>query len=197
MRVQQLPWTLASASPRRLALLRQVGIEPVVAPSDIPEIENGDRPENIAVRNAAAKADAVEGKVKEGILLAADTVVVVDGESLGKPATPEDARAMLQRLSGREHEVHTGFSLRWLNSSYRLDSFERTLVEMRTLRSGEIDAYIESGEPFDKAGGYGIQGAAAAFVTRLSGCYFNVVGLPVARIVNTVAGWLDAASAMR
>ena len=184
-----LHWILASGSPRRLALLRQVGIEPSVIPADIEEIENGFEPWELVAKNAAAKADAVESRVKDGILLAADTVVVVDGHSLGKPENAEDAARMLQLLSGRAHEVVTGYSLRCPSRQLRVDDIETTIVRMRTLQPWEIEQYITTGEAFDKAGAYGIQGAAAPFVERIEGCYFNIVGLPLASILKKVVEW--------
>lgn len=182
-------WTLASASPRRLALLRQVGIEPLVLPAAVDEIENGHPAGELAILNAASKADAIEPKVKEGLLLAADTIVVVDGTVLGKPRDVEEAREMLDRLSGRVHEVITGYSLRCPAHQLRVDDSETTHVRMRTLQPWEIEQYIATGEPFDKAGSYGIQGAAAPFVDRIEGCYFNVVGLPLSAILGKVGVW--------
>lgn len=188
---QELKWTLASASPRRLELLRQVGIEPGVIPADVPELENGFSPREMALRNASRKGDAALEQVESGILLAADTIVVVDGEVLGKPRDESEARQMLDRLRGREHEVMTGYSLRWLELDLRAEEVEVTRVEMRTFTAAERDAYIATGQPLDKAGAYGIQGGAAAFVTAVVGCYFNVVGLPVARVLDQVDHWLS------
>lgn len=182
-------WTLASASPRRLALLRQVGIEPEVMAADVDEIEAGHPAGELAILNAVAKADRIEPRMQGGILLAADTVVVVDGIPLGKPGNAAEAREMLARLSGRVHEVITGYSLRCSEHQLREDDSETTHVRMRTLQPWEIDQYIATGEPFDKAGGYGIQGAAAPFVDRIEGCYFNVVGLPLSAILAKVGEW--------
>ena len=191
MNPQKQHWTLASASPRRLALLRQVGIEPSVMPASVDEIENGHPAGELAVLNAIAKADAVEPAIGDGLLLAADTVVVIDGVLLGKPGDADEARAMLNRLSGRQHEVITGYSLRCPARQLRVDGSETTHVRMRTLLPWEIDQYIATGEPFDKAGSYGIQGAAAPFVDRIEGCYFNVVGLPLSAILAKVGEWSD------
>ncbi|MFH0882894.1 MAG: Maf family protein [bacterium] len=187
---QELPWTLASASPRRLRLLRQVGIEPRVIPADIDEENGGSPPERAALENARRKAVAVRDRVENGILLAADTVVILDGESLGKPVDAAEAERMLARLSGRTHEVITAFSLLWVERGLEMEDSERTQVKMRTLPTCEIERYVATGEPFDKAGAYGIQGAAAAFVERVEGCYFNVVGLPISRILGHVSRWV-------
>ncbi len=187
---QELAWTLASASPRRLSLLRQVGIEPRVLPARIEEANGGEDPELAALENARRKSLAVRGQVTGGILLAADTVVVVDGKALGKPANAADAERMLGRLSGRSHDVVTAFSLLWVERGRWVEECERTQVRMRTLPTGEIDRYLATGEPFDKAGAYGIQGQAAAFVERVDGCYFNVVGLPLARVLGHVSRWI-------
>jgi len=189
---QDLQWTLASASARRLDILRQVGIEPQVIPADIQEINGGRDPLESALENARRKLEAVQAGVEKGILLAADTIVIVDGEVFGKPANRDEAKEMLQRLSGRQHEVDTAYSLLWIDRKEQLQDIERTHVVMRTLGSAEIDGYLATDEPWDKAGGYGIQGYAAAFIESVEGCYFNVVGLPIARILGHVNEWLQA-----
>lgn len=181
--VYELHWTLASASPRRRDLLRQVGIDPQIRPAQIEEIEQGTRPAEIALDNARRKLEAVQDEVREGLLLAADTVVVLDGRVLGKPADADDARRMLIELSGREHRVITAYALSYQDVGRTVMHAETTRVEFRPLTNTLIDRYIRTGEPFDKAGAYGIQGAAAAFVTRVQGCYFTVVGLPLSRVL--------------
>jgi septum formation protein len=186
---QNLPWTLASASPRRATLLRNVGIEPTILPAEIDEIGGGD-PGETALKNAVMKADAVSSRVVSGLLLAADTVVIVNDDVLGKPDSAEHAREMLDILSGREHEVLTAYSLRWVEHGFRADDTETTRVKMRTFMPAERDRYISSGESSDKAGAYGIQGGAAAFVTGVEGCYFNVVGLPIAAVLHKVVQWI-------
>lgn len=184
-------WTLASASPRRLALLRQVGIEPEVVPAEIAESMNGLDPVETVLQNARLKAEAVRACVRNGVLLAADTLVVINGTTLGKPGTAEKARAQLESLSGTWHEVLTGFRLWDIEREKHADGVERTRVRFRPLSAREIEASIKSGEPFDKAGGYGIQGRAGAFVDRIEGCYSNVIGLPLARIMATLQAWRD------
>lgn len=171
---------LASRSPRRQELLRRAGIAFLVRPADIEEAPlPGEEPRPHVERLARAKAEAVQAERGE-IVLAADTVVVVDGEILGKPATPEDAARMLRRLSGREHLVMTGVCLR--NGAHLDVETEVTRVRFAPLSEQEIADYVASGEPMDKAGAYAAQGLASKFIDRIEGCYFNVVGLPLARV---------------
>ncbi len=180
---------LASQSPRRLDLLRMVGCEPTVRVAAIPEIRGaGEAPAAYVTRLAREKALAVEARAGE-VILAADTTVVLqlDGECLvlEKPATPEDAAAMLGRLSGRRHEVLTGFALRY--GEYLEAQVVATGVEFYPLDAATIAAYVATGEPMDKAGAYAIQGRAACFVKRVEGCFYNVVGLPVGEVCRRLA----------
>jgi septum formation protein len=126
------------------------------------------------------------------LVLGADTVVVIDGEMLGKPSGLDDAARMLRLLSGRTHQVHTGICLVQAPSQIEALQHETTFVTFRKLDEEEIRSYVESGEPFGKAGGYAIQGLASKFVTRISGCYFNVVGLPVALVYEALKPFLKA-----
>jgi septum formation protein len=170
---------LASGSPRRLELLASLGLECEVSPVDIDETpHSGEAPADCARRLAAEKAAAAVRRHGPAVLvLAADTVVALGEEMLGKPADAADAARMLRRLSGRTHEVHTAVAAsRAGETSFRLSSSE---VTFRDLRDAEIEAYVATGEPLDKAGAYGIQGLAAVFVTRLCGSYSGVVGLPL------------------
>lgn len=172
---------LASASPRRRELLRRAGIDCEVRRSSIPEVRQpGESGADFALRAAREKALDVAGSAAAGsLVLGADTVVLVDDEALGKPVDAEDAARMLRLLAGRTHRVTTGVCLvRAPRTIEALDS-STTLVTFRPLDEAEIQEYTGSGEPFDKAGAYGIQGLASRFVTRIEGCYFNVVGLPV------------------
>ena len=172
---------LASASPRRRELLRRAGIDCEVRPSSIDEIRSQGEPgEDFARRAAREKAlDVASSAAAGSLVLGADTVVLVDGEVLGKPADSEDAARMLRLLAGGTHRVTTGVCLvRAPRTLEALDS-STTLVTFRPLDEREIQEYVVSGEPLDKAGAYGIQGLASRFVTRIEGCYFNVVGLPV------------------
>jgi len=179
---------LASASPRRRDLLRDAGIEFEVRPGQIvEEIQPGELPEEFARRAAREKATLVAAVSPHGgLVLGADTVVVVDGQTLGKPCDREDATRMLRLLSGRSHQVHTGICLVRAPHEIVALKHETTLVTFRELDEDEIRQYVESGEPWDKAGAYAIQGLASKFVTRISGCYSNVVGLPVALVYEVL-----------
>lgn len=171
---------LASASPRRLHLLQAAGFQPLVHPPHVPEeIDPGEDGQQYARRLARRKADAVECPAG-ACVLAADTVVLVDHHVLEKPRDAADARRMLRLLSGRYHEVVTAICLR--TASAVVVDAESTRVRFVELSEDEIAAYAASGEPMDKAGAYAIQGLASKFVDRIEGCYFNVVGLPVALV---------------
>ena len=176
------PIVLASASPRRAELLRAAGIAFVVRPADVDEtLHDGEAPENYVVRVASAKARAIHARMPDATVLGADTTVVVDHHILGKPADADDARRMLRLLSGRPHEVVTGVAV-VAASRPVATRVATTTVEFAALTDAEIDWYVESGEPMDKAGAYAIQGLASRFVTRIVGSYSNVVGLPVALV---------------
>ena len=183
---------LASNSPRRRELLRQAGFEFEVRPSAVQEkILAGESPEQFARRAAREKALDVGASAPHGALvLGADTIVVVDGEILGKPADALGAARMLCRLSGFTHRVITGVCLVRAPGVVEALEHETTLVTFRRLDEEEIRDYISSGEPFDKAGAYGVQGLASKFVTRIEGCYFNVVGLPIARVYELLQPFL-------
>ncbi len=176
---------LASASPRRRELLERLGLVLEVLPADVDETpQPGEKPADYARRVAAAKCDAVaDGPTAERGLpvLGADTTVIIEEAILGKPADAADARAMLGRLAGRRHEVVTAYTIR--SGGRRLDRAVTTLVAMRALQPPEIDAYVASGEWRDKAGGYAVQGIAAAFITELRGSLTNVIGLPLAEVL--------------
>ena len=179
---------LASASPRRRDLLRNAGIDFEVRPAQIvEEIQPDELPEEFARRAAREKAMQIAASAADGLfVLGADTVVVIDGQTLGKPSDAQDAARMLRLLSGRTHQVHTGICLVRAPREIETLKHETTLVTFRDLDAGEVRHYVESGEPWDKAGGYAIQGLASKFVTRISGCYSNVVGLPVALVYETL-----------
>ena len=169
---------LASASPRRLELLRLAGLEPVVSPADIDEaLRAGEEPAAYVERLAREKARAISADTG-AVVLGADTAVVIDGEILGKPRDAQEAVAMLRRLRGRDHIVSTGVGV--VNAAgSAAATVVTTAVVMAPISDAAIDAYVATGEPLDKAGGYGIQGRAAAFVTRIEGSWTNVVGLPL------------------
>ena len=173
---------LASASPRRAELLRAAGIPFEVAVADVDESQHpGEDAEAYVRRVAAAKAARVAASHPGRPVLGADTTVVLDGEVLGKPLDAAEAVAMLGRLSGRSHRVLTGVCL--IGADGRAEtSVASTTVEFRAVTASEIERYVASGEPMDKAGAYAIQGGAGGFVTRIDGDFDNVVGLPVALI---------------
>ncbi len=170
---------LASASPRRKELLTTAGYEFGVRPVDIDETpRDNESPADYVERLAEEKARAAwqEGEVTLG----ADTTVTVDGHLLGKPMDEAEARAMLRKLQGRTHEVLTGFC--FYNGKVARPGVDLTHVSFLPMSDQEIDDYVSTGEPMDKAGAYGIQGIASKYIYRVKGCYFNVVGLPVSRI---------------
>ncbi len=171
---------LASQSPRRRELMGKLNIPFTVRVADIDETMDPNLPPQEEVANVSRrKADAIACG-HDDIVIAADTIVVCDGRVLGKPKDEQDARAMLLLLSGRSHQVMTGMTLR--KGGRCICHTEITDVHFRPLSGEDIDDYIRTGEPMDKAGAYGIQGGAAVFVDKLSGDYFNVVGLPVCRL---------------
>ena len=191
---------LASASPRRAEILRNAAIPfetqiTLVDESLLPRELPGDYVRRLAFEKARAAADARRDR-DDALFIGADTAVVAATEILAKPESDEDARRMLRLLSGATHEVHTGLAL-----LRRPDEIERvveeiTRVSFAPLSEDEIAGYIATGEPFDKAGGYGIQGIAGRYVTRIEGCYFNVMGLPLARLWSLLKefGWEDSAA---
>lgn len=173
---------LASASPRRLALLQQIGIEATVCPADFDEVSGSAvQAEDVVLANAVGKCQAVV-KIKGDSLpvIAADTVVVAEGVILGKPRDAEDAIAMLKQLSGKTHKVLTGIAVSYAGEM--LAEVCETKVVFRDLTDEEIKNYVATGEPLDKAGAYGIQGKGAVLVEKIDGCYNNVVGLPLTRM---------------
>ncbi len=191
---------LASTSPRRAEVLQAAGFSFQVLSSAVDETPvPGETPQNLVRRLALAKAELVAARaVGPVIVLAADTIVELEGRAFGKPRSTEDARAMLEQLSGRTHAVHTGVVLIRLPDAENREAVETTLVTFARLQSREILEYLASGEPFDKAGAYAIQGHAGRFITRIEGCYFNVVGLPLARVYALMRelGWNEGEEPM-
>lgn len=183
-----VPLLLASASPRRAELLRAAGIPFDVFPADVDERQHaGEDASTYVQRLAAAKAAHVANTHPGRTVLGADTTVVVDGDVLGKPRDAAEAVAMLERLSGRSHLVLTGVCL--IGPDGRTQrAVAVTTVDFRPLTAAEIEQYVASGEPMDKAGGYAIQGGAGRFVAQTDGDYDNVVGLPVALVVRLLRG---------
>jgi len=186
---------LAFASARRAEILRDAGYHFTVLSSAIDETPYPDEsPQDLVLRLANAKGELAAARaVGPAILIAADTEVVLDGHIFGKPRSSDDARRMLEKLSGRTHSVLTGVALIRLPDAERLSFVETTLVQFAPLSEEEITRYLGTGEPHDKAGGYAIQGYAARYVPRIEGCYFNVVGLPLARLQQALIelGWTE------
>jgi len=184
---------LASSSPRRAEILANAGLPFSVLSSAVDESPYpGEAPAALVQRLANAKADLVTARaVGPAIILAADTVVVLDDKILGKPNSREDARHMLRQLSGRTHSVLTGVALIRLPDGERRQFIESTLVHVRPITDEELSSYLATQEPYDKAGAYAIQGQAGRYIPRIEGCYFNVVGLPLSRVMTELQtlGW--------
>lgn len=174
------PLILASNSPRRREMLKQIGLTFTIDPADVDEsVRPGERPEEYAVRVAVDKARVAAARAGKGVVIAADTIVVLDDLILGKPVDDRDADRMLSLLSGRQHRVMTGLALIDAETGWTRTDLAVTGVWFRELSASEISSYVLTGEPRDKAGGYGIQDKGALLVERIEGCYFNVVGLPL------------------
>ncbi len=183
---------LASRSPRRQQLLKQIGLEFEIQPADIvePEFREG-KPSRYAREVAILKARKVAAENPEAIVIGADTIVVVDKVVLGKPAGPSQAKEMLKALSNRPHYVHTGYCIRVHSLDLQEVGVEKTKVYFRELNDTEMDTYIESGAPLDKAGAYGIQDYSAIFVDRIKGDFFNVMGFPLTHFIVRYRHFLD------
>jgi septum formation protein len=186
---------LASASIRRADILRAAGIPFIVMSSAVDETPiPGESAPDLVQRLADAKAELVAARaVGPAIVIAADTVVTLDGHILGKPRTTDDARTMLSKLSGRTHSVVTGVTLIRLPDAERRRFVETTHVHFAALSDEELNRYLATDEPNDKAGSYAIQGRAGRYIPRIEGCYFNVVGLPLSRLCHELAelGWSE------
>lgn len=182
-KVYNMTIILASASPRRQALLRQLGLSFTVQAADIDEDQvQIKEPGALVCALSLQKAQAVAAQHEDALILAADTVVVLDGAILGKPANEEEAFSMLRGLSGRSHEVYTGFTLLHPQRSLVHSSHEISSVRFRPLTDDDIRRYIQTGEPMDKAGAYGIQGYGALLISGIMGDFYNVMGLPLCRL---------------
>lgn len=199
---------LASASPRRRELLAQIGLTFTVMPSDVEENPVSVLPQDIVIELSKEKARDIWGKMEgndgadrgndtsvrkdDSLVISADTVVSIEGEILGKPKDSEDAARMLGLLSGREHQVYTGVTMIWISGEHEKKEYSFyvcTDVLMYRMSRAEILQYVESGEPMDKAGAYGVQGKAAAYIKAVRGEYSNVVGLPVGRLYQEMKAW--------
>ncbi|MEQ9619961.1 MAG: nucleoside triphosphate pyrophosphatase [Deltaproteobacteria bacterium] len=179
---------LASSSPRRKELLGNTGIEfEVVSPSADESLKGDETPQEFALRVSLDKASSVSRNLENGnMVIGADTIVVVDGEVLGKPSGKGEAALMLQKISGKEHNVYTAFSIVKPKREVLHSEIVRTRVGIKPLAAYEIEGYIKTGEPMDKAGAYGIQGIGAFMVTGIEGSYTNVVGLPVVELLEAL-----------
>lgn len=174
---------LASQSPRRIELLKKIISDFEIKASDIDEQSNGFiSPAQLVEALSRRKAEKAAREIPNGIIIGADSVVVYRGHILGKPQHDEDSRRMLKLLSGKTHQVYSGFTVIQNPPGHIISDHEITRVKFRQLEDWEIDTYIASGQPRDKAGAYGIQDDAAVFVESLAGCYYNVMGLPVTKL---------------
>lgn len=184
-----LPIYLASKSPRRKKLLKQIGLEFRTLTFDFEEkLIPYESPVIAVKRLAAEKMNEASSRVKsDAIIITADTIVMLDGTILGKPKSKIDAKRMLRMLSGRTHLVYTGFGVMNTSNNKLLIRYEKTSVTFRNLMNNEINDYVETGSPLDKAGAYGIQDDfGAVFVSKINGCYYNVVGLPLANLYKSL-----------
>lgn len=183
---------LASTSPRRSDLLRQIGIPFEVKPPDVDESQysfDGDpagTAERLALAKARSAADRPDVRGRDCLVLGADTVVLFEGQIIGKPKEAEDACATLRKLTGRSHRVLTGFALLDAGTNRSVTGHEWTTVCMRDCTDEEVRAYVDTGEPLDKAGSYGAHALGAGLITRVEGCFYNVIGLPLARLLVTL-----------
>lgn len=200
-RGRRLKLVLASASPRRAEILRNAGFAFAVHPAHVDEsLLANEEAENYVRRLAETKAlniaNSLRGDDSAALVIGADTVVRSEARILGKPADANEAGTMLRQLSGRTHDVLTGIALVRVGDGTRNAHVEITRVSFLPLSDADIEAYVATGEPFDKAGAYGIQGLAGKFVSRIEGCYFNVMGLPLSRLWQMLreSGWSESES---
>ena len=189
-------FVLASASPRRKELLEKMGLQFSIVVSEADESTvSRDIPVNLYVQELALLKASATAKMllrnKKALIIAADTIVTLDGEILGKPDGEDGAKKMLSSLSGRTHEVYTGYCVMRISDGKTVCNSVKTEVKFKTLTEQKIRLYIESGEPMDKAGAYGIQGLGSMLIEKISGDYFNVVGLPVSALADTLEKEFD------
>lgn len=183
------PIILASASPRRAEILNQLGLEFQVIPSDFSEVipKSSVFPEELVTELALHKASDVAGKLERGLVIGADTLVVLGDTIFGKPSNPDEAVKMLAALNGKTHSVYTGLAMIQVSTDRTEIGYSETKVKFRKVTQEEIHSYVATGEPLDKAGAYGIQGKGGVLVEGIEGCYFNVVGLPVSKTVEMLS----------
>jgi septum formation protein len=188
MKHKSLPIILASASPRRKRLLEQINVKFKTLSVDLDEKQlPNEKPFRMVKRLADEKLQLALQKIESGIIITADTIVVLDGKIIGKPKDEIDAVKILKRLSGRRHIVYTGFAVFNTSTNIKICSYEKTFVQFRKLTNEEISLYVDSGSPMDKAGAYGIQDDfGAVFIQAINGCYYNVVGLPLSRVYHAL-----------
>jgi len=181
------PFILASASPRRIELLRQLGLSLTIIPSGADEtLLPNESPTAHVLRLSADKAGLVAAAHPGSWVLGADTIVVIDGEILGKPGSPDEARLMLEKLSARAHTVFTGFTIACQDACFSISEAVKSTVHFRTISEDEMAWYLNSREPYDKAGAYAVQGMGAFFIREIRGSYTNVMGLPLCEVVDAL-----------
>lgn len=181
---RNIPIYLASQSPRRKSLLKQIGLEFKTFSVDLDEeILDGEHPIKTVTRLSLEKLKLAETMVSDGIIITADTIVVIDGNIIGKPRTLSEAKNILKNLSGKTHFVYTGYSVKNIPKNKLITDYRKTSVTFRELSNSEINDYVKTGSPMDKAGAYGIQDDyGALFISKISGCYYNVMGLPLSKV---------------
>lgn len=182
------PIYLCSKSPRRRKLLKQINLQFKVFSVDVDEkFLKGEKPVQSVKRLSKEKLAAALQRIKKGNFITADTIVVLDNKIIGKPENEQDAIRILKKLSGRTHTVYTGFTIYNSETKNQITDYEKTKVEFRKLGDEEIKEYVKGGSPMDKAGAYGIQDDfGAVFIKRINGCYYNVVGLPLPKVYQTL-----------
>ncbi len=188
MKRNSRPIILGSASPRRKKLLEQINLKFKTVSVDLDERQlPNEKPFRMVKRLAEEKLQLALQKIQHGIIITADTIVVLDGKIIGKPKDEIDAVKILKKLSGRKHTVYTGFAVFNTSTNKKIISYEKTFVQFRKLTNEEISLYVGSGSPMDKAGAYGIQDDfGAVFIQAINGCYYNVVGLPLSRVYHAL-----------
>ena len=187
IRINMKTIILASASPRRREILEKTGLKFKVYESDYEEnMEIGLKPHKLAIYHSIGKAMAVALKFKDALIISADTIVVLKDRVFGKPRDKEDARKMLKTLSGKAHTVITGYTIMDAETGKKFSSAVESKVRFKRLNEDEIETYIKSGEPLDKAGAYGVQGLGAVIVKRIEGDFFNVMGLPLNSVAESL-----------
>lgn len=184
----KLPIYLASKSPRRKKLLEQINLKFKTISVECEEkIKKNETPAETVMRISKEKLNVAKRQIKKGIIITADTIVVINRAIIGKPESGLDAFKILKKLSGKTHSVYTGFSVYNCASKRTIVDYEKTLVTFRKLNDEEIKEYITTGSPMDKAGAYGIQDDfGAVFIKKINGCYYNVVGLPISKVYSTL-----------